>query len=169
MTSVIFQDVNTMISAGAVDGNIKVWDLRKNYSTIRTEPLPYHVFPYSGSGTRKHGKNTELLVVFNQFEVHFLQDLSNVFQHSKPNISQIYLEPRISDPSNVFKTIFIHLQGIHPYHWTRPNQNYSRTVQTTLSICTTVSRIKSNHWRHFEVTAMRHSTSSHVSVLMTST
>ena len=58
MTSVIFQDINTVISAGAVDGNIKVWDLRKNYSTIRAEPLPYHAFPYPGSGTRKHGENT---------------------------------------------------------------------------------------------------------------
>jgi hypothetical protein len=54
---VIFQDINTIISAGAVDGNIKVWDLRKNYSTIRTGPLPYHVFPYPASGTRKHGEN----------------------------------------------------------------------------------------------------------------
>ena len=57
VTSVVFQDENTIISAGAVDGKIKVWDLRKNYSTSRGEPQPYHVFPYPGSGTRKHGKN----------------------------------------------------------------------------------------------------------------
>ncbi|XP_028398798.1 denticleless protein homolog B-like isoform X3 [Dendronephthya gigantea] len=55
VTSVIFQDLNTIISAGAVDGNIKVWDIRKNYSIIRTELQPYHVFPYPGSASRKHG------------------------------------------------------------------------------------------------------------------
>lgn len=58
VTSVIFQDGNTVISAGAVDGNIKVWDLRKNYSTFRAEPQPYSVFPYPGTRTRKHGEKS---------------------------------------------------------------------------------------------------------------
>ncbi|KAM9316851.1 denticleless protein homolog [Gastrophryne carolinensis] len=55
VTVVIFQDEHTVISAGAVDGFIKVWDLRKHYTACRQEPSPVKAFPYPGSSARKLG------------------------------------------------------------------------------------------------------------------
>lgn len=42
-----------MISCGAGDGIIKVWDLRRNYSTYKKEPHPKHSLPYAGGSTFK--------------------------------------------------------------------------------------------------------------------
>uniref|UniRef100_A0A8C5MMJ3 Denticleless E3 ubiquitin n=1 Tax=Leptobrachium leishanense TaxID=445787 RepID=A0A8C5MMJ3_9ANUR len=61
VTVVIFQDEHTVISAGAVDGIIKVWDLRKNYSTYKQDPVPAKLFPYPGSSTRKLGYSSLVL------------------------------------------------------------------------------------------------------------
>ncbi|XP_074658641.1 denticleless protein homolog [Tubulanus polymorphus] len=55
VTSVVFQDENTVISCGAVDGAVKMWDLRKNYSIAKKEPIPKFTFQYSGTSVRKHG------------------------------------------------------------------------------------------------------------------
>lgn len=52
ITGLVFQDDLTLISCGECDGNIKVWDLRKNYSVYKREPLPKHSIPYCGSSTR---------------------------------------------------------------------------------------------------------------------
>nr|XP_002736642.1 PREDICTED: denticleless protein homolog [Saccoglossus kowalevskii] len=61
VTAVVFQDENTLISAGAMDGSIKMWDLRKNYKRMNKEPMPKHVFPYAGSSARKRGFSNLLL------------------------------------------------------------------------------------------------------------
>ncbi|CAO2638885.1 Denticleless protein homolog [Lemmus lemmus] len=60
VTVVLFQDENTLVSAGAVDGIIKVWDLRKNY-TNRQEPLASKSFLYPGTSTRKLGYSSLVL------------------------------------------------------------------------------------------------------------
>lgn len=52
ITGLVFQDDLTLISCGECDGNIKVWDLRKNYTVYKREPLPKHSIPYCGSSTR---------------------------------------------------------------------------------------------------------------------
>ena len=53
----VFQDENILISSGACDGTIKMWDIRKNYSSFKEAPLPYHMIPYPDErATRKHGK-----------------------------------------------------------------------------------------------------------------
>lgn len=52
ITGLVFQDDLTLLSCGECDGNIKVWDLRKNYSAYKREPLPKHSIPYCGSSTR---------------------------------------------------------------------------------------------------------------------
>lgn len=46
VTSVLFQNDYTLISAGAADGNIHVWDLRKNYTVYKGDPLPKISIPY---------------------------------------------------------------------------------------------------------------------------
>ncbi|XP_001361076.2 protein lethal(2)denticleless [Drosophila pseudoobscura] len=51
ITGLAFQDDNTLISCGAGDGVIKVWDLRRNYTAYRKEPLPRHKLPYAGHST----------------------------------------------------------------------------------------------------------------------
>ncbi|BFG06266.1 protein lethal(2)denticleless [Drosophila madeirensis] len=51
ITGLAFQDDNTLISCGAGDGIIKVWDLRRNYTAYRKEPLPRHKLPYAGHST----------------------------------------------------------------------------------------------------------------------
>lgn len=52
VTVVVFRDQHTLISSGAVDGVVKMWDLRKNYSAHRQEPIPLQTFPYPGSSLR---------------------------------------------------------------------------------------------------------------------
>ncbi|CAJ0968090.1 unnamed protein product [Ranitomeya imitator] len=61
VTVVIFQDEHTIISAGAVDGIIKLWDLRKNYTTYRQDPIPAKSLPYPGSSSRKLGYSSLIL------------------------------------------------------------------------------------------------------------
>ncbi|XP_051501016.1 denticleless protein homolog [Myxocyprinus asiaticus] len=55
VTVVLFCDENKLISSGAVDGTIKMWDLRKNYTAYYQNPLPLQAYPYPGSCTRKLG------------------------------------------------------------------------------------------------------------------
>lgn len=40
-----------MVSCGGGDGIIKVWDLRRNYSCYKKEPVPKHSIPYPGTST----------------------------------------------------------------------------------------------------------------------
>ncbi|RLW06889.1 hypothetical protein DV515_00004040 [Chloebia gouldiae] len=61
VTVVLFQDEHTLISAGAVDGLIKVWDLRRNYAAFRQDPLPLRSFCYPGTSTRKLGYSSLVL------------------------------------------------------------------------------------------------------------
>ncbi|NXX20857.1 DTL protein, partial [Podargus strigoides] len=61
VTVVLLQDEHTLISAGAVDGVIKVWDLRKNYAAYRQEPVPFKSFCYPGTSTRKLGYSSLIL------------------------------------------------------------------------------------------------------------
>ncbi|XP_034435587.1 denticleless protein homolog [Hippoglossus hippoglossus] len=52
VTVVLFRDQHTLISSGAVDGVIKQWDLRKNYTAHRQDPAPLQTYPYPGSCMR---------------------------------------------------------------------------------------------------------------------
>uniref|UniRef100_A0A673BDB3 Denticleless E3 ubiquitin protein ligase homolog (Drosophila) n=1 Tax=Sphaeramia orbicularis TaxID=375764 RepID=A0A673BDB3_9TELE len=52
VTVVVFRDQHTLISSGAVDGVIKMWDLRKNYTALRQDPVALQTFPYPGSCMR---------------------------------------------------------------------------------------------------------------------
>ncbi|XP_037605806.1 denticleless protein homolog [Sebastes umbrosus] len=52
VTVVLFRDEHTLISSGAVDGVIKMWDLRKNYTAHRPDPVPLQTYPYPGSCMR---------------------------------------------------------------------------------------------------------------------
>ncbi|MBN3309616.1 DTL protein, partial [Amia calva] len=55
VTVVLFRDENTLISSGAVDGVIKMWDLRKNYTAHNQDPVPLQAYPYPGNSIRKLG------------------------------------------------------------------------------------------------------------------
>ncbi|RUS77475.1 hypothetical protein EGW08_014781 [Elysia chlorotica] len=61
VTSVLFQNENFIISAGAVDGCLKVWDIRKTYKVKPAGATPLHVFSYSGSNLRRHGYTSLVL------------------------------------------------------------------------------------------------------------
>ncbi|NXV81524.1 DTL protein, partial [Atlantisia rogersi] len=61
VTAVLLQDEHTLISAGAVDGVIKVWDLRRNYAAYRQDPVPVRAFCYPGTSTRKLGYSSLVL------------------------------------------------------------------------------------------------------------
>ncbi|KPJ06822.1 hypothetical protein RR48_11321 [Papilio machaon] len=52
ITGLVFQDDLTLLSCGECDGNIKVWDLRKNYNIYKREPLPKHSIPYCGNSAK---------------------------------------------------------------------------------------------------------------------
>lgn len=53
ITGLAFQDDYTLVSCGAGDGIVKVWDLRRNYTSYKKEPLPKFSIPYAGSSTFK--------------------------------------------------------------------------------------------------------------------
>lgn len=52
VTGLVFQDSNTLISCGAGDGCIKVWDVRKNYTVNKRDPLPKYILRYPGKSTK---------------------------------------------------------------------------------------------------------------------
>lgn len=53
VTGLVFQDEHTLISCGPGDGVIKVWDLRRCYSTLKKEPIAKYNLPYAGRSTLK--------------------------------------------------------------------------------------------------------------------
>uniref|UniRef100_A0AAG5DFV4 WD repeat-containing protein 55 homolog n=1 Tax=Anopheles atroparvus TaxID=41427 RepID=A0AAG5DFV4_ANOAO len=53
ITGLVFQDDNTLISCGAGDGVVKVWDTRRHYTSHQREPLPKHSFSYAGTTALK--------------------------------------------------------------------------------------------------------------------
>lgn len=60
ITGLAFQDDYTLVSCGAGDGVIKIWDLRRNYSTYKKEPQPKNSFPYPGTSTFKGFTNLSI-------------------------------------------------------------------------------------------------------------
>ncbi|XP_043268029.1 protein lethal(2)denticleless [Venturia canescens] len=52
ITGLAFQDDFSLLSCGAGDGFIKVWDMRKIYTVHKKEPLPKHVMNYTGGSVR---------------------------------------------------------------------------------------------------------------------
>ncbi|XP_071963595.1 denticleless protein homolog [Antedon mediterranea] len=53
VTSVVFQDENFLLTSGATDGSIKMWDLRKSYHGTARKPL--REYAYAGDSMRQHG------------------------------------------------------------------------------------------------------------------
>lgn len=49
ITALAFQDGNTLFSCAAGDGFIKAWDLRKNYTVHKKEPLAKYTLNYAGN------------------------------------------------------------------------------------------------------------------------
>ncbi|EFN76938.1 protein lethal(2)denticleless isoform X2 [Harpegnathos saltator] len=52
ITGLTFQDDFTLISCAAGDGFIKIWDLRKNYTVHKKEPIAKHQIKYTGNSSR---------------------------------------------------------------------------------------------------------------------
>ncbi|KAG7197445.1 hypothetical protein KM043_013296 [Ampulex compressa] len=52
ITGLAFQDDFTLLSCAAGDGLIKVWDLRKNYTVHKKDPLAKHTMNYTGNSVR---------------------------------------------------------------------------------------------------------------------
>ncbi|XP_012271438.1 protein lethal(2)denticleless isoform X2 [Orussus abietinus] len=52
ITGLAFQDDFTLVSCAAGDGLIKVWDIRKNYTAYKREPVAKHTISYCGGSTR---------------------------------------------------------------------------------------------------------------------
>ncbi|XP_035215151.1 denticleless protein homolog isoform X2 [Stegodyphus dumicola] len=56
VSSVAFQDIHNLASAGVADGVVKIWDLRKTYiSSHLCIPAPRHMLGYSGANVSGHG------------------------------------------------------------------------------------------------------------------
>ncbi|XP_053676088.1 protein lethal(2)denticleless [Anopheles nili] len=53
ITGLVFQDGNTLISCGAGDGMVKVWDTRRHYTSHLREAMPKHYFAYAGTTALK--------------------------------------------------------------------------------------------------------------------
>ncbi|XP_043255260.1 protein lethal(2)denticleless [Colletes gigas] len=52
ITGLAFQDDVTLLSCAAGDGLIKVWDLRKNYTVYKKDPVAKYTMNYTGHSTR---------------------------------------------------------------------------------------------------------------------
>ncbi|XP_078701769.1 denticleless protein homolog [Branchiostoma floridae x Branchiostoma belcheri] len=52
---VVYQDENTIVSAGSIDGTIKLWDMRKNYTAYQCTPIPKHSFQCPGERVQERG------------------------------------------------------------------------------------------------------------------
>ncbi|XP_039593884.1 denticleless protein homolog [Polypterus senegalus] len=61
VTAVLMRDEHSLLSAGAVDGVLKLWDLRKNYTAHLQDPVPLQSYPYPGSSLRKLGFSSLVL------------------------------------------------------------------------------------------------------------
>ncbi|CAG9862850.1 unnamed protein product [Phyllotreta striolata] len=57
VTGLAFQSSNTLISCGAGDGAIKIWDLRKHYNIYQKQPKPKRVLPYPGNSAKNGYSN----------------------------------------------------------------------------------------------------------------
>ncbi|XP_011499985.1 PREDICTED: protein lethal(2)denticleless-like [Ceratosolen solmsi marchali] len=68
ITGLAFQDDYTLLSCSTGDGLIKIWDLRKNYSIHKKEPIAKHIMNYGG----KSNSNgfTSLLVCPNRITLY---------------------------------------------------------------------------------------------------
>ncbi|KAF5283221.1 hypothetical protein FQA39_LY17368 [Lamprigera yunnana] len=57
VTGLVFKDYSYVISCGAGDGLIKVWDIRKTYYSSQHVPTPIHTLPYAGTTLRNGFSN----------------------------------------------------------------------------------------------------------------
>lgn len=57
VTGLVFQDYYNLISCGAGDGFIKVWDMRKTYYAKNRAPAPKYKLPYAGNTWRNGFSN----------------------------------------------------------------------------------------------------------------
>eukprot|EP00116_Pleurobrachia_bachei_P011700 sb/3471962/ len=55
VTSLVFQDEHNLYTCGAADGAVKLWDMRRYYTSVKGSPQPKHVYPYVGTSTRRSG------------------------------------------------------------------------------------------------------------------
>ncbi|XP_025104446.1 denticleless protein homolog isoform X2 [Pomacea canaliculata] len=55
VTCLQFLSDHLLMSSGSVDGSIKVWDLRKSYTSLVTLPTPLQCFTYPGTTGRRPG------------------------------------------------------------------------------------------------------------------
>ncbi|GAB6020481.1 hypothetical protein CHUAL_003170 [Chamberlinius hualienensis] len=61
VTNVLFHDYKTLISSGAVDGDIKFWDIRRSYGAYRNVPLPVKCISYPGKSVKQLGYTSMVL------------------------------------------------------------------------------------------------------------
>ncbi|XP_072030952.1 denticleless protein homolog [Amphiura filiformis] len=61
VTAVVFNDEFSLISAGATESTIKVWDMRTIYKKSSRKPVPKYEYPYCGTSTRNIGFSSLIL------------------------------------------------------------------------------------------------------------
>ncbi|XP_048733869.1 denticleless protein homolog isoform X2 [Ostrea edulis] len=86
VTAVIFQTDMNLFSAGTVDGCIKQWDLRKNFSISTSEAVPRGLLAYSGLSKRSHGySNLVFDSTYSQLFVNCRDDV--IYQYDVINLN----------------------------------------------------------------------------------
>lgn len=63
VTACEFRDEHYLVSCGASNGALKVWDLRKNYQLYNNDPRPAICVPYTGRSAAIHGYTSIVLDV----------------------------------------------------------------------------------------------------------
>ncbi|XP_066931067.1 denticleless protein homolog [Clytia hemisphaerica] len=103
VTSAIFLGSKTVISAGACDGVIKQWDLRKSYANIKGEPVPIHTVPFPGSGPRVHGYSS-LVANSSMSRIYAVCANDVVYEYSTTNNATV---PMATYKNHVVKSFYV--------------------------------------------------------------
>ncbi|VDP33885.1 unnamed protein product [Schistosoma margrebowiei] len=99
VTSVLFVDDNTFLSAGSSDGSIKMWDLRRVFCVgSKKQAKPKFILPYSGTSQKQSGYSD---LVVNSYRTRlFANCLDNVVYEY--DLTQLTTQPG----KHIYMTVF---------------------------------------------------------------
>ncbi|KAF5404034.1 Denticleless protein [Paragonimus heterotremus] len=93
VTSVVFMNDNTLLSAGSTDGSIKMWDLRRVFSNSnKKEAKPKCVLPYRGVSQKRSGySDLQLDSLRTRLYANCLDNVVYEYDLTRPSTSPIFV------------------------------------------------------------------------------
>ncbi|KAA3673696.1 denticleless [Paragonimus westermani] len=93
VTSVVFMNDNTLLSAGSTDGSIKMWDLRRVFSNSnKKDAKPKCVLPYRGVSQKRSGySDLQLDSLRTRLYANCLDNVVYEYDLTRPSTSPIFV------------------------------------------------------------------------------